>query len=147
MPFRKRSRAGPLAALAIIAGTGACAADPLPDVHAVAVNIERTPAQSWPGYGIYLGNGLVITAAHVAGHSLFTQPRVVVSGHSLGASALKEGSYPDDDLTVLRIDPPVPPELAGQHTLVCPDGPHPGEAVTVATPEKLTTSSVIAPPL
>ena len=33
----------------------------------LAVHINRTPQQSWPGYGIYLGNGLILTAAHVAG--------------------------------------------------------------------------------
>lgn len=127
----------------LLAVPGSIRADPLADVHAVAVHIERTPAQSWPGYGIYLGNGMVITAAHVAGHTILTQPRVVIDGRSLAASALKEGSYPDEDLTVLRIEPP--PELASQHTPICPNTPHPGEAVTVATPEKLTTSSVIAP--
>ena len=30
---------------------------------ALTVHINRTPKQSWPGYGIYLGNGLVLTAA------------------------------------------------------------------------------------
>src|SRR5260370_40119508 len=35
-----------------------------------AVNIHRTPMQSWgPGYGIYLVEGLFITAAHVAAHT------------------------------------------------------------------------------
>src|SRR5438552_2964246 len=32
-----------------------------------AVNIAQDPPQPWPGYGIYLGRGLVITAAHVVG--------------------------------------------------------------------------------
>ena len=35
------------------------------DLRAYAVHINRTPAQPWPGYGMYLGNGLVVTAAHV----------------------------------------------------------------------------------
>ena len=36
-----------------------------------AVNVHQTPMQSWgPGYGIYLGNGLFITAAHVVGRSV-----------------------------------------------------------------------------
>jgi hypothetical protein len=35
-----------------------------------AVNIHQTPKQSWgPGYGIYLGKGLFITAAHIAGRT------------------------------------------------------------------------------
>src|SRR3984885_11044685 len=35
---------------------------------AFAVHIHRTPQQPWPGYGVYLGNGLILTAAHVAGN-------------------------------------------------------------------------------
>lgn len=124
---------------------GAGSADSLPSLQAVAVNIQRTPVQSWTGYGIYLGNGLVITAAHVAGHSILTQPRVVVDGHPLPTTTLKEGSYPEDDLTVLRITDPLPADLATRHTAICTNPPHPGEAVTVSTPEKLTTSSVVAP--
>ena len=36
-------------------------------LQALAVHINHTPQQPWPGYGIYLGNGLILTAAHVAG--------------------------------------------------------------------------------
>jgi hypothetical protein len=43
---------------------------------AYAVNIHQTPMQSWgPGYGIYLGMGLFLTAAHVAGHACFRSMR------------------------------------------------------------------------
>jgi hypothetical protein len=143
----KRSRVLVLLATVVAYGSvvSGGSADPLPDIQAVAVNIERTPPQPWPGYGIYLGNGLVITAAHVAGHALLTQPRVAVAGQPLPTSTLKEGSVEDQDLTVLRITDPVPSGLAGRHTPVCHDAPHPGESVTVATPEKLTTSSIVAP--
>jgi hypothetical protein len=116
-----------------------------PDPHAVAVNIERTPVQAWPGYGIYLGNGLVITAAHVVGHALLTQPKVVVEGQRLATAPVKEGSFPDQDLTVLRITDPVPSDLATLHTTLCSDPTHPGEAVVVATPEKVTSSAMEAP--
>lgn len=116
-----------------------------PDPHAVAVNIERTPPQPWPGYGIYLGNGLVITAAHVPGPAVQTQPKVVYDGQRLATLALKEGSYPDMDLTVLKIAGPVPPGLADRHTEICADPPRPDEAVVVSTPEKVTTSAVVRP--
>jgi hypothetical protein len=144
----RRSLAG---ALACLLGCGVARAESAqqtpapPDPHAVAVNIERTPVQPWPGYGIYLGDGLVITAAHVVGHALLTQPKVVVAGQRLSAAAIKEGNYPDQDLTVLRITDPVPPALAGQHTVVCSDPPHAGEAVVVSTPERVTTSAMVTP--
>ena len=34
-----------------------------------AVHVNRVPKEPWTGYGIYLGNGIVITAAHVAGRA------------------------------------------------------------------------------
>lgn len=115
------------------------------DPQTVAVNIQRTPAQSWPGYGIYMGDGLVVTAAHVAGHALLTRPSVVVKGQPLPTESVKEGSYPDNDLTVLRLTPPLPAELAPLHVTLCAEPPKPGEAVKVATPEKVTNSAVISP--
>lgn len=124
---------------------GAVRADDTADPQAVAVNIHRTPVQSWPGYGIYLSDGLVVTAAHVAGHGLFTHPKVVFRGQELPTTVIKEGSFPDNDLTILKIDDPVPPELASQHTILCTTTPHPGELVVVATPEALTKSAIITP--
>jgi hypothetical protein len=41
-----------------------------------AVNIVQDPRQSWTGYGIYLGKGLLITAAHVVGQASHTMPSV-----------------------------------------------------------------------
>jgi len=32
-------------------------------------NIFQQPRQPWPGYGIFLGKGLVLTAAHVVGRA------------------------------------------------------------------------------
>src|ERR1700731_3585008 len=40
------------------------------------VNIIHDPPQDWTGYGIYLGRGLVITAAHVVGSAWRTRPSV-----------------------------------------------------------------------
>ena len=59
---------------------------------ALAVHINRTPKQSWPGYGIYLGNGLILTAAHVAGEFAQTKPHVLIAGQDLPAALVKEGS-------------------------------------------------------
>ena len=42
-----------------------------------AVNIHRTPVQPWTGNGIYLWNGLFVTAAHVVGAGWMTRPKVV----------------------------------------------------------------------
>ena len=50
-------------------------------------------------YGIYLGQGLVLTAAHVVGHYPFvTAPHVLVGGQDLLAKVIKEGSFEEMDL-------------------------------------------------
>src|SRR5215470_6823369 len=41
-----------------------------------AVNIIQDPPQSWTGYGIYLGKGLVLTTAYVVGRAARTNPSV-----------------------------------------------------------------------
>src|SRR5262249_26269260 len=47
-------------------------ADPADDsLRLYAADIWHDPPQSWgPGRGVYLGNGLVLTAAHVVGSAL-----------------------------------------------------------------------------
>src|ERR1700730_686515 len=55
------------------------------------VHIDRTPKEPWIGYGIYLGNGVVLTAAHVVGRALLTQPRVEIAGQDLPATLVKAG--------------------------------------------------------
>src|SRR5712664_3273578 len=70
-----------------------------------AVNIHRTPMQSWgPGYGIYLGKGLFITAAHVAGHTWFTRPKVAIAGVEFPTNVVKAGDFETIDLTLFSVD-------------------------------------------
>src|SRR3981081_2087110 len=71
---------------------------------AYAVNVHRTPMQTWgPGYGIYLGRGFFITAAHVAGRAWLTRPKVVIAGQEYPAQVVKEGSFEGTDLTLMSI--------------------------------------------
>src|SRR5271155_3498541 len=73
-------------------------------LKAFAVHINRAPQQPWPGYGIYLGNGLILTAAHVPGNVALTKPHVVIAGQDLPATLIKQGSLESVDLTLLSID-------------------------------------------
>jgi hypothetical protein len=61
------------------------------ELKAFAVHINRAPPQAWPGYGIYLGNGLVITAAHVPANVAETKPHVIIGGEDLPAALVKQG--------------------------------------------------------
>ena len=113
-----------------------------------AVHIIRVPKESWTGYGIYLGNGVVVTAAHVAGSSLFHKVRVEIAGRDLPADVLKEGQFRDVDLTVLSVDErQLPVSLRLRRMTVCKDPPSSGEEVIVAIPEGIARSHVISPSL
>src|SRR5881227_3548309 len=70
-----------------------------------AVDIWQEPPQSWgPGRGVYLGKGLVLTAAHVVGSAARTKPRVHIAGMELPATAIREGNFERVDLTLLSVD-------------------------------------------
>jgi hypothetical protein len=133
----------------VIAGASAelASAQALPDdadLISFAAHINRTPPQSWPGYGVYLGNGLILTAAHVPGHFWRTTPHVVFAGQDLPAAFVKEGSYEDVDLTLLSIDSTkLPVSLQTRRMPLCATPPIADETVVVATPEGIARSHVL----
>ncbi|HTZ67053.1 MAG TPA: trypsin-like peptidase domain-containing protein [Roseiarcus sp.] len=109
-----------------------------------AVHINRTPQQAWPGYGVYLGNSLVLTAAHVAGNVAQTKPHVVIAGQDLPAALVKQGSLEGVDLTLLSIDgTKLPVRLQMRRTPLCKRPPYAGETVVVAIPEGTALSRVL----
>jgi hypothetical protein len=133
----------------VIAGASAelASAQALPDdadLISFAVHINRTPPQSWPGYGVYLGNGLILTAEHVPGRFARTKPHVLFAGQDLPAALVKEGSFEDVDLTLLSIDSTkLPIRLQMRRMPLCTTPPSAGETVVVATPEGTARSHVL----
>jgi S1-C subfamily serine protease len=110
---------------------------------ALAVHINRTPQQPWPGYGIYLGNGLILTAAHVVGEFAQTKPHVLIAGQDLPAALVKEGTLDTIDLTLLSIDgTKLPVSLQMRRTPLCKHPPFAGENV-VAIPEGTAPSKIL----
>lgn len=115
------------------------------DLRVFAVHINRTPRQNWPGYGVYLGNGYVLTAAHVPANVLVTKPHVVIADQDLQAKLVKQGSLETVDLTLLSIDTTsLPMRVRLSRAPLCDRPSVPGETVVVATPE-LTARSHILP--
>jgi len=114
---------------------------------AYAVNVHRTPMQTWgPGYGIYLGKGLFITAAHVVGRAWITRPKVVVAGLEYPTRVIKEGSFEGTDLTLMSIEESLlPMRLRLRRTALCKEPPWPGEQVVTVVPEGAVRSHIIAP--
>ena len=116
------------------------------DLRLFAVHINRTPPQPWPGYGVYLGNGLVLTAAHVPGNVEQTKPHILMAGRDLRASLVKQGSLEDIDLTLLSVDPAsLPLRWRMSRLPLCANNPFAGEAVVVAIPEGTARSRVLPP--
>jgi hypothetical protein len=114
-----------------------------------AVDIWQDPPQSWgPGRGVYLGKGLVITAAHVVTPVARTKPTVRIAGRELTGTAIREGDVDRVDLTLLSIDEQkLPIYLQMRRMPLCEKAPWPGERVIVAVPEGTARSHVMSPQL
>jgi hypothetical protein len=123
--------------------------DPADDfLRLYAVNIVQDPPQPWPGYGIYLGKGIVITAAHIVGSAARTKPSVRIAGMDLPAHAIREGSFERVDLTLLSIDEQkLPIYLQMRRMPLCEKPPWAGEPVIVAVPEGTARSRIMSPQL
>jgi hypothetical protein len=139
-----------LGALVLISSPLPCSAEP-PDeaLLAYAVNVHRTPVLFWgagSGYGIYLGRGVFITAAHVAGRSWLTRPKIAIRGKEYPTRTIKEGSFEGTDLTLLAVEESLlPMSLRLRRNSLCSVPPWPGEEVVTIVPEAAVRSRVISP--
>jgi len=138
-----------LLAMSVSVSLGFAQEDPADDsLRLYAVNIIRDPPQEWTGYGIYLGMGLVLTAAHVVGSAARTRPSVRIAGQVLRAATVKEGTFKKEDLTLLRVDEEqLPVSLRLRRMPLCRRPPWVGEAVIVAIPEGTARSRIMSPQL
>lgn len=114
---------------------------------AYAIHVHRTPMQSWgPGFGIYLGKGMFITAAHVVGRAWLTRPKIVISGQDYPTRVLKEGSLEGTDLTLMAVDESLLPlRLTLRRNALCKDPPRPGQQIATVVPEGVVRSHILAP--
>ena len=114
-----------------------------------AVNVVDTRAFKAPSiaYGIYLGEGLVLTAAHVVGRYPFaTSPHVLIAGEDLPAKVIKQGSPDQTDLTLLAVDQQrLPVSLRLRRNPLCKGNLQIGTNVIIVYPERTTRSRIISP--
>lgn len=116
-------------------------------VYAVKV-VKTTPFRNpTTGYGIYLGQGAVITAAHVIGRWGFLKnPRVLIAGQDLPATIVKEGSLEGTDITLLSIDETrLPVGIRLRRNPLCRKPTRIGEEVVVVRPEQTARSKIMSP--
>jgi hypothetical protein len=113
-----------------------------------AVDIVPHSSQSRSGTGVYLGKGLVITAAHVVGHAADSRPNVRIAGLDLPANVVKEGAYEQVDLTLLSVDEQKLPEGRRQLRMpLCRNPPWAGDPAIIAIPEGTARSRIMSPRL
>jgi len=119
------------------------------DLRIYAVNVVKTAPfeKQSTGYGIYLGQGIVITAAHVVGNwPIFTHPRVLIAGQDLPAKVIKEGSFETTDLALLSVEQAaLPMRLRLRRNPPCNTYPTIGTEVINVIPEGTTRARIISP--
>ncbi|MBR0697792.1 serine protease [Bradyrhizobium lablabi] len=107
--------------------------------------MHRTPQQSWPGYGIYLGRGFFLTAAHVVGRAWLSWPKVVIAGQEYPTQVVKEGSFEGTDLTLLAVEQNLLPiRLRLRRSSLCDTPPLPGQRVVTVVPEGIAQSRILS---
>jgi hypothetical protein len=104
-----------------------------------AVNVGRL-------YGVYLGNGLIITAAHVVGGQ--RKPNIDIAGLNLTGEVIKHGNYERVDLSLLAVDQEkLPISLRMRRMPLCERPPWVGQPVIVAIPKGTARSRIMSPHL
>jgi hypothetical protein len=115
-------------------------------IYAVNVAKTRPFKDEAIGYGIYLGQGTVLTAAHVVGHwPFFTRPRVLVAGLDLPAKVLKNALNEQTDLALLAVDEArLPVSLRLRRNPLCHRPPMLGMEVIDVVPERTSRTRIIS---
>jgi hypothetical protein len=127
-----------IAALLMVA-TPALAEDPDGSLMVYAVTVNG-------GAGIYLGNGLILSVAHVVGEALVNRPKVIIAGHTITARVIKESSFERLDLALLAINEEhLPVSLRLRRLSLCEGEPAPGENVITVAPQGTARSRIMSP--
>lgn len=98
------------------------------------------------GAGIYLGNGLVLSVAHVVGGGIINKPTVTIAGQKLLATVVKESSFEQLDLALLQFDESgLPVSLRLRRIPLCQGKPWPGEEVISLSAQGPVRSHILSP--
>ena len=110
--------------------------------------VKKAPLKDeFVGYGVYLGGGKVLTAAHVVGNwPALTNPRVRIAGLELPVEIVKQDSLEETDLALLSVDETqLPVSLKLRRNPLCKIIPPPRAGVIIVYPEKTARSRVLSP--
>ena len=116
-------------------------------VRAQALFVQN-PRGEMRGYGVYLGKGLILTAAHVVSSGGRTQPTVRIANLELPVKPIRQGSLEQVDLALLAVDQAkLPVSLQLRRMPLCRMFPQADEDVIVAIPEGIAHSTIMSPRL
>jgi hypothetical protein len=123
--------------------------NPDDELRVYAVNvIKKAPLKDeFTGFGVWLGGGKVLTAAHVVGNwPALTHPRVRIAGLELPAQIIRQGSLDDTDLALLSVDDAqLPVSLKLRRNPLCKATPPPRSPLIIVYPDKTARSRVLSP--
>jgi hypothetical protein len=98
------------------------------------------------GAGIYLGNGLILSVAHVVGGGIVNKPKVTIAGRNLVATLVKESPFEQLDLALLQIDETtLPVSLRLRRIPLCEGRLWPGEEIVSLSAQGPVRSHILAP--
>lgn len=96
------------------------------------------------GPGVYLGSGMIITAAHIVNPT--AELSVNLGGVNIPAKILKQGVFEDVDLSLISIDQEkVPPRVTISRMPICEAPPWPGDPVIVVDTTNASRSHIASP--
>jgi S1-C subfamily serine protease len=95
--------------------------------------------------GVYLGRGLVLTAAHVVG-AFRTHVGIRIAGVDVDAKVVKAGSSYNVDLSLLSVEPAsLPIRVQMRQVVLCTGAPTVGQPVLVAGRDSTAPSKIASP--
>jgi len=98
------------------------------------------------GAGIYLGNGLILSVAHVVGGGIVDKPKVTIANRNLTATVVKESPFEQLDLALLQIDEAtLPVSLRLRRIPLCEGNSWPGEEIVSLSSTGPVRSHIMAP--
>ena len=98
------------------------------------------------GAGVYLGNGLILSVAHVVGGGILQKPKVMIANRSLIATVVKESPFEQLDLALLQIDEgSLPVSLRLRRIRLCEGNTWPGEEIVSLSAQGPVRARILAP--
>jgi hypothetical protein len=96
--------------------------------------------------GVYLGNGLVLSVAHVVGGGILNKPKVVIANRTLIATVVKESPFEQLDLALLEFDEStIPVSLRLRRIRLCQGKVWPGEEIVSLSGRGPIRSRILSP--